>query len=215
MLAFLRRVVGETILVVANLSRFTQVVELDLGAFAGVAPEEMFGRTRFPMLRVDAPMVVTIGPHGFYWLALHSSMVADCAAVPELPAFRGWTSALTHDFTRRVLPCFLPRCAWFRLEGRTVREYAVTQIIDLAESAWLCLVEVHFNDGEPDTYALPLARVGGEAATRLLSDHPKSVLARLGDEVLVDALYLPAVREQILQLHRSASVQIPRITQNT
>ncbi len=203
-LAYLRRLDGETILVVANLSRFVQVVELDLSAFAGVVPEEMFGRSRFPALRADAPMVVTVGPHGFYWLALQSSAVADGAVVPELPTFHGWTSAFTGEFTRRVLPCYLPCCAWFRPEGRTVRDYDVAQIVDLAESAWLCLVEVHFTEGESHTYALPVARVAGEAATRLLAESPKAVLAQIGaEEVLADALHLPAVRERWLALHRS------------
>ncbi len=38
----------ETILVVANLSRFTQPVELDLSAFKTLVPIELFGRTKFP-----------------------------------------------------------------------------------------------------------------------------------------------------------------------
>ena len=36
------------ILVVANLSRFVQYVELDLSAFQGLVPVELFGRTTFP-----------------------------------------------------------------------------------------------------------------------------------------------------------------------
>ncbi len=38
----------ETILVVANLSRFVQYVELDLSAFKGSVPVELFGQTEFP-----------------------------------------------------------------------------------------------------------------------------------------------------------------------
>ncbi len=202
-LAYLRRLEGETILVVANLSRFVQVVELDLSAFAGIAPEELFGRTRFPALRADVPMVVTLGPHGFYWLALQSTAATDRAVVPELPAFAGWSARFVATLTSQVLPCFLRRCAWFRPGGRTVRDYAVGRTIELTDSAWLCLIEVHFTEGEPDTYALPLARVAGEAAARLQTEHPKAVLAQLGaDEVLADALYLPAMREHLLQLHR-------------
>src|SRR5262249_13825195 len=39
---------ADTILVVANLSRFTQYVELDLGAFKGWTPVELMGRNAFP-----------------------------------------------------------------------------------------------------------------------------------------------------------------------
>src|SRR5205807_1163535 len=47
-LAFLRRYEEECILVVANLSRFVQYVELDLSAFEGSVPTELFGQNPFP-----------------------------------------------------------------------------------------------------------------------------------------------------------------------
>jgi len=55
--------------VVANLSRFAQPVELDLSRFGGLVPEEMFGRTPFPMID-DQPYRLGLGPHGFYWFHL-------------------------------------------------------------------------------------------------------------------------------------------------
>ena len=68
-LAFLRRYEDERILVVANLSRFVQRVELDLSALPGLVPVEMFGRTRFPARSASA-YFLTLGPHGFYWFSL-------------------------------------------------------------------------------------------------------------------------------------------------
>ena len=47
-LAFVRAHGDERILVVANLSRFAQHVELNLSAFKGLTPVEMFGRNAFP-----------------------------------------------------------------------------------------------------------------------------------------------------------------------
>ncbi len=47
-LVFVRRFGEETILVVANLSRFVQFVELDLSAHKGLVPMEMFGNVPFP-----------------------------------------------------------------------------------------------------------------------------------------------------------------------
>ena len=206
-LAFLRRSEEEGILVVANLSRFTQVVELDLHAHAGAVPEELFGGTRFPPLRADAPMVVTLGPHGFYWLALRTvtKPAEDCAARPTVPAFDRWSRALADDLTSRVLPCFLPRCGWFTPAGRDVREYPIAEAIELASAVWLCLVEVSFAEGQPETYVLPVARVAGEAGERLAADHSAAILARVpGGGVLADALYVPEVREHWLRLHFSA-----------
>ena len=65
-LAFLRQYEDETILVVANLSRFVQYVELDLAEFRGRVPVELFGRTELPPIG-DLPYLLTLGPHAF-WL---------------------------------------------------------------------------------------------------------------------------------------------------
>ena len=53
-LAFVRQWGDERILVVANLSRFAQAVELDLAEFQGTVPIEMFGRTPFPTIGASA-----------------------------------------------------------------------------------------------------------------------------------------------------------------
>jgi maltose alpha-D-glucosyltransferase/alpha-amylase len=47
-LAYVRRYQEERILVVANLSRQAQYVELDLSEFRGMVPVELFGQTDFP-----------------------------------------------------------------------------------------------------------------------------------------------------------------------
>ena len=49
-LAFFRRDENEQMLVVANLSRFSQPVELDLSEVRGMTPIEMFGNVRFPAI---------------------------------------------------------------------------------------------------------------------------------------------------------------------
>ena len=70
-LAFIRKYEDEEILVVANLSRFVQYVELDLSAYAGVRPEELFGRSQFPRIG-ELPYLLTLGPHNFFWFDLSS-----------------------------------------------------------------------------------------------------------------------------------------------
>jgi len=68
-LAHLRTHDGETVLAVHNLAPTAQPVELNLSEFRGVEPVEMLGGTRFPPIG-DRPYVLTLGPHGFYWLRL-------------------------------------------------------------------------------------------------------------------------------------------------
>ena len=67
--AYVRRLQDEIALVVNNLSRFPQAVELDLGAYEGLTPVEMAGKSPFPTIG-DRPYAITLGPYGFYWLDL-------------------------------------------------------------------------------------------------------------------------------------------------
>jgi maltose alpha-D-glucosyltransferase / alpha-amylase len=68
-LVYIRRGVGQTVLVVNNLSRFVQPVELDLRKYAGWTPVEIIGETPFPPIG-ELPYFLTLGPHGFYWFRL-------------------------------------------------------------------------------------------------------------------------------------------------
>ena len=60
-----------SVLIVANLSRFAQYVELDLSRFRGAEPVELFGQTHFPPIG-ELPYLLTLGPHAFYWLAIET-----------------------------------------------------------------------------------------------------------------------------------------------
>jgi maltose alpha-D-glucosyltransferase/alpha-amylase len=44
-------------------------VELDLSAYRGRYPEEMFGRARFPRIG-SLPYLLTLAPRGFFWFLL-------------------------------------------------------------------------------------------------------------------------------------------------
>jgi maltose alpha-D-glucosyltransferase/alpha-amylase len=68
-LAYTRSYGDQTILVVNNLSRFVQPAELDLRAFAGSVPVELFGETVFPRVS-ENPYFLSLGPHTFYWFRL-------------------------------------------------------------------------------------------------------------------------------------------------
>jgi maltose alpha-D-glucosyltransferase / alpha-amylase len=62
----------ETVLCVANLSRFAQPVSLDLAEFAGMTPVEMLGYVSFPVV-TDQPYPLTLAPYTFFWLELQSA----------------------------------------------------------------------------------------------------------------------------------------------
>jgi maltose alpha-D-glucosyltransferase/alpha-amylase len=68
-LAYIRSLGKERVLVVNNLSGTVQAVELDLRAQAGLIPIEMFGNSLFPRIG-ELPYLLTLGPYDFYWFRL-------------------------------------------------------------------------------------------------------------------------------------------------
>src|SRR5688572_4540720 len=83
-LAYLRRDASETILVVANLSRSLQPVELDLSAYAGLIPVEMTGVTEFPRI-TERPYFLTLNPYGSYWFTLQHVSMQVTQVAPRAP----------------------------------------------------------------------------------------------------------------------------------
>jgi maltose alpha-D-glucosyltransferase / alpha-amylase len=59
----------ETVLCVANLSRFAQPVLLDLTHLVGMVPVEMLGYVPFPPI-TEQPYSITLTPYSFFWLEL-------------------------------------------------------------------------------------------------------------------------------------------------
>ncbi|MDQ1385880.1 MAG: maltose alpha-D-glucosyltransferase / alpha-amylase, partial [Actinomycetota bacterium] len=213
-LAFLRRHEGRQILVVANLSRYAQYVELDLHEFRGAHPVELFGQTSFPAIG-DLPYLLTLGPHAFYWLALEPAEITDAAApaVPVVTVTSAWTELLSlakRSPLDRKLPQLLSNKRWFGSKGRKITSARVIDSIAVpmphywsddedmpaAEPARVAFVRVEYADGEPETYALPLAFVPGNAGIRMADENHPGVLFRVDSAsgplgVLTDAHWLP------------------------
>ncbi len=74
-LAYLRSYADQTVLIVNNLSRFIQPVELDLAEFAGMRLVELIGETPFPTV-TSTPYFLSLAPHGFMWFRLEGVRLA-------------------------------------------------------------------------------------------------------------------------------------------
>ncbi|KPL90280.1 maltose alpha-D-glucosyltransferase [Herpetosiphon geysericola] len=74
-LAYLRSHSDQIVLIVNNLSRFIQPVELDLAEFAGMRLVELIGETPFPAV-AETPYFLSLAPHGFMWFRLEGARLA-------------------------------------------------------------------------------------------------------------------------------------------
>jgi maltose alpha-D-glucosyltransferase/alpha-amylase len=209
-LAFLRQHEDETILVVANLSRFVQHVELDLARWSGMMPEELFGRSLFPPIS-DRPYPLTLAPHGFCWFALVPAAGAASAGRPELltlPAPERLEDLFGNTFGERVealLPAYLQR----RRPGGAPVPITGAHLLRVFPfenehvRAWFLLVELEFRVGISERMLMPVAVVPAERAGELLEPADVSGLARLlgpREMLLVDAIAVPEYAAAVLDL---------------
>ena len=142
----------ETVLCVANLSRFAQPVSLDLHDLAGAQPVEMLGYVSFPPI-TDKPYVLSVAPYSFLWFELQP---ASQTAAPPLPESttnepteeseqvalslltNGW-SALTLGpglaLLESKLPAWLARQRWFGAKTRPIHRIRISNYVTLPSSS--------------------------------------------------------------------------------
>ena len=217
-LAYVRAYESEQILCLANLSRFLQAVELDLGKWKGLVPVELFSGNEMPAIG-DSPYFLTLGPHAFYWFSMQPrpipSISSDgaqpvAATLPEIRVSGGWESALDGAAKERfeaVLLRFVPQRRWFAGKARRVKTATISDVIDVPGSegnACLTAVTIGYAEGDPDTYILPVAYANPAEAPHILERWPQSAIALVhnqGEEargLLYDALGPPNFAEAML-----------------
>jgi maltose alpha-D-glucosyltransferase / alpha-amylase len=143
----------ETVLCVANLSRFAQPVTLDLANYAGYEPVEMLGYVRFPTITRE-PYSLTLAPYSFIWLELQAAI-----AVEEMPSdvdvqtreplqedenaiqpvfANGWAEFIAGGGSAILEPAmidWLPRKRWFGAKTHKIESVRVRNWVELASSA--------------------------------------------------------------------------------
>ena len=133
----------ETVLCVANLSRFNQPVALDLSRFAGMAPVELLGYVPFPPID-KTPYALSLAPYSFLWLELQPAPQA-----PEPPSIETGESTLdlitnssgnnwrdllagpSLSLLHELLPGYLARQRWFGAKSRAIASVRIQDWVEL------------------------------------------------------------------------------------
>jgi maltose alpha-D-glucosyltransferase/alpha-amylase len=141
----------ETVLCVANLSRFAQPVALDLKDFAGAQPVEMLGYVSFPPI-TEQPYVLSVAPYSFLWFELQPASPAAAPSPTEVSTLgstqeseqvalslltSGWSSLTLGPglaLLESHLPAWLARQRWFGAKTRPIHRIRVANFVALAAS---------------------------------------------------------------------------------
>ena len=212
-LAFTRTYKDETLLIISNLSRFSQSAEVDLSHYSEAIPVELFSRNRFP--RVNEPTYhFTLGPYAYQWFLLEKPREYSDEFLGEnqQPVFSiaKW-SQLTGKNARTALEkhlgSYLNTCRWFGGKSRTIRSISIADAHALpitdGEST-LLILEVSYNEGLDEYYQLPVSFIPEGPSVFFRSKFQQSVIfpINLGGEegYLYDAMYSEPYRSHLFSL---------------
>ncbi|MEZ4297178.1 MAG: maltose alpha-D-glucosyltransferase [Polyangiaceae bacterium] len=225
-LAYVREHEDMAVLVVANLSRFAQCAEVDLSRFEHAIPVEMFGQARFPEI-TKKPYFFSMSPHSFFWFVLERAHGDSAEVGSTLPSFEvagSWTSVLAPKQRAKLVSALVAHAAgrrWFRGKARGRKGAEIRDVIRLTgalpsgkkEEFALVLLEVDYDEGDPEIYAIPLGfavdRADIERASSTGSTVASLVVKEPGEEglaaegTLFDAVISPRFATALLATVRS------------
>ena len=200
-LAFTRSYDDETMLIICNLSRYVQPVELELDSYKGYQPVEVFSKNKFPTIKEDSPYFFTLGPHDCQWFLLKKT-AAETYEQKTLPILElnKWKDILSkaslEEIETNILPDYLVKMRWFGGKSRIVQAIKITNAITIPlneNSACLLLIQVDYQSGLPETYQLSICFGDNDFEDKIKGSCPHAIVSRLildGKEgILYDALF--------------------------
>jgi maltose alpha-D-glucosyltransferase / alpha-amylase len=209
-LAFTRTYEEQTMLVIVNLSRYTQPAELDIDEFHGFIPVEVFSRNKFPSIKESNPYFFTLGAHDCLWFVLEKTKlrIEHTKSLPliEVSEWKKITSGpVLEKMERFILEDYLCKMRWFGGKGRVIEDIKIINHAHIPVNggfATILIMEIRYESGLPEIYQLPIAFGKDAFAQKLKDGCPQSVIARLhiGEEegVLYDAIYGVELQETLL-----------------
>jgi len=217
-IAFIRSYQEETILVVANLSRYSQQAEIDLADYIGFTPEETVSRNRFHP--IDKPLyLITLGPYYYYCFLLVQEKAPVCITDNgnlSLIKAHCWSRLLegvNRERLKEILPAYLGCLGWFEGTGKTIEQAQIKDSMRIYGSHlyYLLIIKIDYSEGLPDLFLLPMAYASGDEANELSKKHPQSLITRLCTDteegIIYDGIYNEDLCESLLAmiLHRKST----------
>jgi maltose alpha-D-glucosyltransferase/alpha-amylase len=207
---------SETILCVANVSRFAQAVELDLSQFETCVPVEMLGGAAFPPIGL-LPYLLTLPPYGFYWFVLAPLSRMPTWFMPAPQPMPEYVTLVVRSsleellagpnrtiIEKEVLPAYLPKRRWFAGKDQALlqtRIAHVTAVPGIEPPVLLAEIEVQMARGS-HRYLLPFGYISEDAMAAALPQQLALARVRRGRRVgfLTDAFALDSFARRLIEL---------------
>ncbi|MFM9840809.1 MAG: maltose alpha-D-glucosyltransferase [Cyclobacteriaceae bacterium] len=188
-LCFARTYQDQRMIVVANLSQFSQATNLNLSEFKDCDITEVFSQNRFMSVgQGDYP--ITIGPYGYFWFQADTTEKKDDSATStELFLYKtdiSWERLLfnyneVRVIERKILQPFMKKCRWFGGKAKVISKMSIHKVIPLkveGETHFLTIIEVDYVQRLPELYFLPMCFVPSDNIFDKVEYTAQSVVSR-------------------------------------
>jgi maltose alpha-D-glucosyltransferase / alpha-amylase len=213
-LAFVREYEDETILVIVNLSRYSQHVELDMQDYAGSVPMEVFSRNDFRVIS-DQPWGFSMQFKNYFWFLLRKPEKEAEAPVAEKMVLkttsRQWTAmeAKLRDSILQLMYDYILKSRWFTGNVRKLKEIRIIDHIAVHKkknTPYLFLVQLNLIEADNDIFLMPVSLAFDHQAEEIKSSYPHSLIGSIivdkEEAVLYDGAFDPDIQQALFTLIR-------------
>ncbi|MGM0464598.1 MAG: maltose alpha-D-glucosyltransferase, partial [Bacteroidota bacterium] len=218
-LAFTRKYENEIILVIINLSRYSQQAQLDLSEYEGYIPREIFSRNDFTPID-ERPYAFPLQFKNYFWFELrkaHEDELTEALSLDyrlELSG-RQWNNMFetTKRLLKGLLLEYIYKNRWFRGKARKVKNVNIIDTVPVhttgSLNSYILILETIYNEGKNEQYTIPLSIMTGDELHDIKYHHPEAVIANMVIDgqtgLLYDGSYNQELRNALLKqiVHRS------------
>ncbi len=212
-LAFVRGYEKQRLIVVANLSQFSQAATLNLADYKDCEITEVFSQNRFMNVTEGGDYPITIGPYGYFWFQVDKAEKKEkVEASGELPVLKtdiSWERLFDNYnevrfFERKILPLFMKKCRWFGGKAKVINKIVVHKVIPFkveGDTHFLSMIEVNYVQRLPELYFIPLSFVLSDSILEKVEYTVQSVVCRAEIQgkvgFIMDSCYDRAFRDAL------------------
>lgn len=212
-LAFTRSYEDQKILVIINLSRYSQQAELNLSKYAGYVPTEVFSRNQFSVIG-ENPYMFPLQFKNYFWFEL-SKQKEDEFSKSISPDSQLTLSAKEWNLMRvstrtelqKLLLNYIQRSRWFRGKAKKISAIEIRNAnpLSLGElNSYILIIECFYIEGKNEPYVIPLSIATGDQISEIKLNSTEAQVAFVNidghDGLLYDGSYDKKVRDLFFQL---------------
>jgi maltose alpha-D-glucosyltransferase / alpha-amylase len=212
-LAFTRTYNEEKILVIINLSRYSQQAELDLSEYSGYVPVEVFSQNKFSVIGKDR-YSFSLQFKNYFWFELQKQ--EEDEAIESLSPHhqlvltsKEWNQMQdsTISSLEKLMQSYVQKNRWFRGKAKKIKSIDIKNTIPLSTgnlNSHIVLIETSYIEGKNEQYVIPVSIITGEIIADVKFKHPEAMIAYVEvdglEGVMYDGSYNKEIRDIILQL---------------